>query len=509
MTGLNDSGEAQPHARGARRARQFTYSSSTRENAFEHLLLAQIGTELLARDVEYDELHSSVDKDGSDVLLEAGKTQRHIQLKVMIRGGKRTDVTVHTRLAARPSGCVVWLTYDPATRDFCDIRWFGAASNEPLPDLGDKVARHSRGNSQGVKAERPDHRVVAARRFERLDNIGHLVDRLFGRLPDDPLAFLCSRLRPEAAPQSGWLKRVASGDLTAIPADLVWGDEAIQLAHLLNGYHLLELLDVSDPAAFLDCQREAQRTVPMTPAPRGRLASTFSADSCARRWSRWRRPMRRVALAAFLLTTLPGAPVLQARKALKPVWQVTRTSDAITGATSCIIAAYDRAAGLSFSRTGALYPFVENNSVHGVLVGVSSGGRVRVPTGDIVWRVDDRPFRTLAAADNPAGMSGSAIPLGTPGMQELVDQQMRLIAAATATSTVASGGTARAILSEMLAGKGLVFRAAAATAGYGLPTGAERNVGQITRDGLRPYPLDESFRAGLATCGIPAAGSVE
>lgn len=210
--------------------------------------------------------------------------------------------------------------------------------------------------------------------------------------------------------------------------------------------------------------------------------------------------------AAIVLTVTNGvAPAVSAKKARKPVWQVTRSSDPITGTSSCIVAAYDQAAELSYSRTGMLYPFVENSSVHGVLVGVSSGGRVRLPTGDIVWRVDDRPFRTLVAADNPAGATTSAVPQGVPGMQQLVDQQMRLIAAATATSTVASGDTARAMLAELLAGSGLVFRAAAATASYGLPTGSDRSVGLLTKEGVRPYPLDDSFRAGLTACGITDA----
>jgi hypothetical protein len=122
------------------------------------------------------------------------------------------------------------------------------------------------------------------------------------------------------------------------------------------------------------------------------------------------------------------------------VWQVTRSSDPVTGATRCIVAAYDQARGKSFSRTGTLYPIVENSSVHGVLVGVSSGGRFRLPTGDIVWRVDDRPFRTPAAADNPAGAT-TAMPQESADMQRLVDQQMRIVNAVTATSTVASGDT--------------------------------------------------------------------
>ena len=213
--------------------------------------------------------------------------------------------------------------------------------------------------------------------------------------------------------------------------------------------------------------------------------------------------MHKVAL--LLIAAVAATAPADAKKKPRETWQVSRTTDPIIGATTCVVAAYDRAAGMSYTRVGALYPFVENSGTHGLLVGVSSGGRFRLPTGDIVWRVDDRPFRTLSAANNPAGMNASTITQGNPAMQQLVDQQMRLVAAAIATSTVASGDTARIMLAEMRAGKGLIYRAAAVTGSYGLPTGAEQKVGQITKDGLRPIPLDESFRAGLVKCGIAEA----
>lgn len=206
--------------------------------------------------------------------------------------------------------------------------------------------------------------------------------------------------------------------------------------------------------------------------------------------------------ALLLLAAIAGIfpATVEAKKAPKPVWQVTRTTDPLTGATSCVVAAVDTAAGMSFTRMGALYPIVENNSVHGLLVGVSSGGRFRLPTGDIQWRVDDHPLRVLRAADNPTGAATSSVPSGT--MQQLADQQMKLIAAATATSTLVSGAAARAMLDEMLAGKGLIFRAAAAANPYGLPGEQQAAVGQATKGGLRPYPLDDSFHAGVAACGI-------
>ena len=281
MTGPDQSFAAQPHARYGWRARQLTHQSSTRENAFEHVLLGQIGTELLARGVDYDEYHSSVDKEGFDVLLEAGHIQRHTQLKVKIKGGARSEITVHTRLAARPSGCVVWLTYDPVAREFCDIRWFGGRPGEPLPELGTKVAKHSRGNSQGVKADRPEHRVLPARRFERLADTAHLVDRLFGRLPQDPLAFLRSRLQLGHLPEASWLAEVADGDFTVIPEGLAWGEDATRFAHLVDGFRLLELLGGGDPDVFLDRQRQAQKVTGCWPGDAALLWTTLFMEARA------------------------------------------------------------------------------------------------------------------------------------------------------------------------------------------------------------------------------------
>lgn len=212
--------------------------------------------------------------------------------------------------------------------------------------------------------------------------------------------------------------------------------------------------------------------------------------------------MLKLLTRAGTIALIAAGSAADAEPAPKPVWTVTRTTDPITGATSCVVAAYDKAAGISFSRTGALYPFVENSSIHGILVGVSSGGRIRLPTGDILWRVDDKLFRTLRAADNPPGAGGSALSTGDSAMEQLIEQQMKLVAAATATSTVAGGALAKEMLQEMLGGRGLVYRAAAASVSYGLPDGQRGAVGQYTKDGLRPYPLDDSFRSGLATCGI-------
>jgi hypothetical protein len=205
------------------------------------------------------------------------------------------------------------------------------------------------------------------------------------------------------------------------------------------------------------------------------------------------------ALASLIVTLATVAGPAVAQRDRNEVWSVSESVDPITGVRRCVVAAFDRAMNTRYSRTGYLYPFVEANSLTGLLVGVSSGGRFRLPSGDIVWRVDDRPYRELHAADNPL----PATPEGeSSALQDLTNYQMRAIQAATATATVASGQRAREILDEMLGGSTLVFRGASAAPSYGLPSQQTNEVGQITNEGLRPYALDQSFRDGLTACGI-------
>lgn len=211
--------------------------------------------------------------------------------------------------------------------------------------------------------------------------------------------------------------------------------------------------------------------------------------------------MRNAAIIASLaLVSL--ATAADGAKKEQPVWTVSRTSDPITGTSSCVVSSIEHAGSTSYTRTGSLYPIVEMSSTHGLLVGVSSGGRMRVPTGDILWRVDDKPFRTIRAADNPPGIGAPMMGQDNPAMKTLMEQQVRAIMAATATSTLASGKLARDMLDEMVQGRGLLFRAAAAAQDYGLSNGAESAVGQVSSEGQRPYPLDDSFRFSLAVCGI-------
>lgn len=154
------------------------------EHLLEHVVLAELVQEAwFGRGQLIDVLHSSVDAFGHDVVLECGSIIRHVQFKARLMAGRTSTYKINARLAERQSGCVVWIGWKPReaeNRVEVQYRWFGGPPGEPLPPLGDKVAKHAKANAQGVKLERPGIRVVNLGRFERLPDAAALLDRLFG-----------------------------------------------------------------------------------------------------------------------------------------------------------------------------------------------------------------------------------------------------------------------------------------------------------------------------------------
>ena len=161
---------------------QDSLRSSLRESLVEHLLLGEIMKHLwLHSGCELMVLTPQVDDGGYDLALEANAVLRHVQLKSSSLDAKTASVNVSLKLAAKPSGCVLWALFDANTMALGPFLWFGGPPGSPLPSISDlQVAKHSKGNAQGVKLPRPGLRVIPRARFERLTDVPAVVERLFG-----------------------------------------------------------------------------------------------------------------------------------------------------------------------------------------------------------------------------------------------------------------------------------------------------------------------------------------
>lgn len=155
--------------------------SGLREKVIEHLFVGDLLCCLWhqgVRDIEV--LRAEVDKAGYDLVLEANGIMRHVQFKASYRGAKTARVGIHTDLARKPGGCVIWIWFDPDSMELGPFLWFGGEPGKPLPPLGDRVGKHTRGDSTGNKAERANIRMIGKGQFSALSTMDSVAQALFG-----------------------------------------------------------------------------------------------------------------------------------------------------------------------------------------------------------------------------------------------------------------------------------------------------------------------------------------
>ena len=151
--------------------------SSARENVLEHLFVGKLLQTLWCKGVhDVEVLRSEVDDCGYDLVIECQGVLRHVQLKSSHREGKASRQTINSKISGKSGGCVVWMLFDAKTLELGPFRWLEGQPSQ----LGNKIGRHAKANSKGIKTSRPNTRVVTKKAFSRIADMDGLVHQLFG-----------------------------------------------------------------------------------------------------------------------------------------------------------------------------------------------------------------------------------------------------------------------------------------------------------------------------------------
>lgn len=160
---------------------QHTEYSTYREKLIEHLFIGELlKLSWLHYKCSLEIAKPEVDNSGYDVIAESSGIVRHIQIKTSVIGGKTANQKVHLRLSEKPSGCIVWIYFDDITMSLGPFLFFGDYAGMPLPGItGYKTAKHSKGDKDGFKAERPNMRIIPKGKFKKIDSIEGIYEQLF------------------------------------------------------------------------------------------------------------------------------------------------------------------------------------------------------------------------------------------------------------------------------------------------------------------------------------------
>jgi hypothetical protein len=160
---------------------QHFLQSSYREKLIEHLFVGELLRHSWhVRECALEIARPEVDNCGYDLIAADGFVTRHIQLKSTHQNATAARQKVHTALASKPSGCLVWIYFEEETLDLGPFLFFGGTAGERMPTLEKmRVARHTKANSLGVKTERAKLRVIPRASFTQFNSLGALYAALF------------------------------------------------------------------------------------------------------------------------------------------------------------------------------------------------------------------------------------------------------------------------------------------------------------------------------------------
>lgn len=156
-------------------------NSSYRERLLEHLFIGELlKLSWLREDCALEISKPEVDRSGYDLVAEANGHIRHIQLKTTFLGSNNSSQKIQLSLGSKPSGCVILIYFDQETLALGPFLYFGGKPGENLPSLASyKVAKHTKANALGIKAERPNIRSVPISAFKKVATLEGLYAQLF------------------------------------------------------------------------------------------------------------------------------------------------------------------------------------------------------------------------------------------------------------------------------------------------------------------------------------------
>ncbi|SFU98420.1 hypothetical protein [Halomonas korlensis] len=178
-------------------------------------------------------------------------------------------------------------------------------------------------------------------------------------------------------------------------------------------------------------------------------------------------------------------------------WIAQYSTDEFTDESTCRVTVGSRYTSRNiYTYTGALYPFVESKGGE-LRVGVMSGGKAKIPVGEVQLRIDQNPAWNIGINETPADLVPSQ-DIPEPYQAQLSDEQREMVAStyratmkhtaqAMSPYTATTGEKAEAILRQMLDGNELIYR----SVGLNQPG-----------SGTGEYDLDASLNEALARCGI-------
>ena len=156
------------------------YENSTlRERIIEHVFVGDMLRTLWRRGVvDVEVLRPEFDSHGYDLVVAQGQIVRHIQLKAGT-SAKPDKVSVAQALAAKPSGCVIWIHVTPDL-SMGPFFWFGSETGLALPSIAEypKPLRPTH-NKDGVRPPRQNHRLVPGGKFRELQTLDEVLEMLF------------------------------------------------------------------------------------------------------------------------------------------------------------------------------------------------------------------------------------------------------------------------------------------------------------------------------------------